>query len=501
MQPAVADARGDELREAGIAHGDEPARRDAVGHVAKFFRPQLGEIAQHGLLQQLGVELGDAVDRVAADAGEMRHAHVAWPAFVDEREPRESRVVAGKSGAHFVEEAAVDLEDDLEMPRKQRAEEIDRPLLQRLGEQRVIRVGEGRASHRPRFVPAERVFVHEQAHQLRDGDRGVRVVELHGPFFVEGRGRAAEQRLDAQHVLQRAAREKELLLEPEHLALVRFVVRVEHFGDRLRLDFVLDRAVVVALVERSEVERLDGLGFPKPQRVAGANAVAGDRRVVGDAAHLRLWNPAHAEAALLVRPRLGAPAKLHLIRDLRARDIPRVAVLQPFVGHLTLPAVADDLIENAELVANAVAERRHFDRRERVHVTRRQSAQSAIAEAGLFFLRKNLVEIVAEPAHRFARGFRDAEVEQIVRKMRPEQELRGEIRHASRVRSAVVFDARDRAVEEPVADGQREREIEVVFRGNGFEAAHAADEVVAKGLLDFVGGETDADAGADGLRW
>ena len=47
----------------------------------------------------------------------------------------------------------------------------------------------------------------------------------------------------------------------------------------------------------------------------------------------------------------------------------------------------------------------------------------------------------------------------------------------------------------------REREIEVVFRGNGFEAAHAADEVVAKGLLDIVDGEADADAGADGLRW
>ena len=256
---------------------------------------------------------------------------------------------------------------------------------------------------------------------------------------------------------------------------MRFVVRVEHFGDRLRLDFVLDRAVVVALVERSKVERLDGLGFPKAQRVAGANAVAGDRRVVGDAAHLRLWNPAHAEAALLVHPRLGAPTKLHLIRDLRARDIPRVAVLQPFVGHLTLPAVADDLIENAELVANAVPERGHFDRRERVHVTRRQSAQSTIAEAGLFFLRKNLVQIIAKPAHRFARGFRDAEVEQIVRKMRPEQELRGEIRHASRARSAVVFDAGDRAVEESVADGQCERKIEVVFRGNGFETAHAAD--------------------------
>ena len=160
-----------ELREAGIAQSDEAPRRDAVGHVAELLRPQLGEIAQHRLLQQLGVELRDAVDRVAADAREIRHAHVARPAFIDEREPREPRVVAGKSGAHFVEEAPVDLEDDLEMPREERAEEIDRPLLQRLGQQRVIRVGERRARHRPRFVPAERVLIHEQAHQLGDRDR------------------------------------------------------------------------------------------------------------------------------------------------------------------------------------------------------------------------------------------------------------------------------------------------------------------------------------------
>jgi hypothetical protein len=73
------------------------------------------------------------------------------------------------------------------------------------------------------------------------------------------------------------------------------------------------------------------------------------------------------------------------------------------------------LIENAELVANAVPERWHFDRCQRVQVTRRKSAQAAIAEAGFFFLRKNLVQTVAEPAHRFARGFGNAEVEQIVR--------------------------------------------------------------------------------------
>ena len=140
------------------------------------------------------------------------------------------------------------------------------------------------------------------------------------------------------------------------------------------------------MVERREVERLDGLGLPKPQRVAGADAVAGDRRVVGDALHYRLGNPAHAKSALLVRPRLGAPAKPHFVRDFRPRDLPWIAVAQPFVCDLALPAVADDLIENAELVANAIADCGHLDRGKRVHVTRREPSKSAVAESGLLLL-------------------------------------------------------------------------------------------------------------------
>ena len=67
----------------------------------------------------------------------------------------------------------------------------------------MICVGERSAGHRPRFVPAESVFVHEQAHQLRNANRGVRIIELHGPFFMEVGGSAADQRLDVQHILSR----------------------------------------------------------------------------------------------------------------------------------------------------------------------------------------------------------------------------------------------------------------------------------------------------------
>ena len=41
---------------------------------------------------------------------------------------------------------------------------------------------------------------------------------------------------------------------------------------------------------------------------------------------------------------------------------------QPLVGDFVLPAVADDLIENSEFVADAIADGWNFDRGERIHV-------------------------------------------------------------------------------------------------------------------------------------
>jgi len=158
--------------------------------------------------------------------------HVAQPAFIDEREACDACMVARKRSAHFIEETAIDLKDDFEM-RKQCAKKVDRPFLECLREQRMIRVAKGCTRNGPRLLPVESVFVDEQPHQFGDGNRGVRVVELHGPLFVKIPRRAAEQGVDAQHVLQRTAAEEELLLKPEFLAAMCLVVRVQHLGDRL----------------------------------------------------------------------------------------------------------------------------------------------------------------------------------------------------------------------------------------------------------------------------
>ena len=160
----------------------------------------------------------------------------------------------------------------------------------------------------------------------------MRVVELRGPFLVQGRGRAAEERVNAEHVLQRATAEKELLLEAQFLARRNFIIRIEHLADVFRGQLVLHGAVVIAVIESSEIEGLDRLRSPKAEDITCPDAVAGDRRVVGDAFYFGFRNPAHAEAAGVVGVAFTASAELHLVsrspgagspRDCRAAAICR----------------------------------------------------------------------------------------------------------------------------------------------------------------------------------
>ena len=45
------------------------------------------EVTQDGFFQQAGVQFGDAVNRTAADAGEVRHPHAPPAVLVDQRQP------------------------------------------------------------------------------------------------------------------------------------------------------------------------------------------------------------------------------------------------------------------------------------------------------------------------------------------------------------------------------------------------------------------------------
>ena len=87
-------------------------------------------------------------------------------------------LVAREAAPHLRDEAAVDLEDDLEVPRQQQLEPAQRPFLQRLGQQRVVGVGERPSREVPGLVPAEARLVEQDPHQLGHGQARMGVVEL-----------------------------------------------------------------------------------------------------------------------------------------------------------------------------------------------------------------------------------------------------------------------------------------------------------------------------------
>ena len=269
--------------------------------------------------------------------------------------------------------------------------------------------------------------------------------------------------MEADHVLQRAGDEEELLLQAQPLAGLGLVVRIEHLGDRFRCDLLVDGAVVVADVEAVEVERLRGFRLPQPQQVGRRDPVAGDGRVVGDALHDAVRHPSHPVLAAFVLVPVGAAAERHVVAGLRPDDLPGVAEAKPLVGQLDLPSVADRLIEDAELVADAVADGRHAERCQGIHVAGGQASQAAVPQAGFLLVLQQRGEILADAGHGLFRRIPQPEVDEAVPEMGAGQELGGQV--GDDLGGAGARDRvhrRDVVVEHAVADGVGERHVPVV---------------------------------------
>ena len=336
--PGGADAFIEQGGQAGVGHRQPAARCHAVGHVGEPVGPEGSEVVEHVLHQQLAVEFGHPVHLVAAHHRQVGHAHLALAPFLDQGEALQQLRLPRVADPHHAQEAGVDLVDDRELARQQLAEELQAPGLEGLGQQGVVRVADRRGGDAPGGVPVDPVFIDEKPHQLRHGDGGVGVVELHRELVVELGGGHALALEDAEHVLQGAGHKEDLLAESQPLALLHLVVGIEHLGEGFRLHLLQHGAGVVAGVEGGEIEGFRRLGTPEPQGVGGVNAAAEDRGVVGHADH-------------------GVAADLHRIAPFRPDHLPGVAAGQPGVGALLLAFRADLLTEDPEFVADAIANR------------------------------------------------------------------------------------------------------------------------------------------------
>ena len=134
------------------------------------------------------------------------------------------------------------------------------------------------------------------------------------------------------------------------------------------------------------------------------------------------------------------------------RDLPRVAVPEPAVGHLDLGAVHDPLVEDPVVVAQAVAVRGVAERGERVEEARGEPPQAAVAEAGVPLRLAQVLERVAELLERLLALGGEVEVDQAVAERAADQVLEREVVDALGVLLVVPVLRADPALDHPVAD-------------------------------------------------
>ena len=163
--------------------------------------------------------------------------------------------------------------------------------------------------------------------------------------------------------------------------------------------------------------------------------------------------------AVLIEDDLAAEADG--LRLFVAGELPGVAELQPVVVLLDLVPAVDLLLEHPEVVADAVPDGRHLQRRQRVHEAGGQPAEPAVAEAGIPLALEDLPEVEPVVGGHLHRRVVEAHVHETEAEAAPGQELRREVADPLDVLLDVRPLGRQPAVNQPIADRMGERVVEI----------------------------------------
>ena len=107
---AGADGLVQQLAQLGVGGQQPAAVSDAVGHVLESLRFEQVVVVEDALLDDLAVELGDAVDAVGGVGADVGHAHLI---VADEGHIVDLALVAGEGCFQLLAGAAVHLDHDL----------------------------------------------------------------------------------------------------------------------------------------------------------------------------------------------------------------------------------------------------------------------------------------------------------------------------------------------------------------------------------------------------
>mmetsp|Transcript_9957 Transcript_9957/g.31637 ORF Transcript_9957/g.31637 Transcript_9957/m.31637 type:complete len:620 (-) Transcript_9957:59-1918(-) len=498
LEPSITAKRlRDEPRELRVGAMDPSARRDPIRAVHELPRlaaldGPLVEVGEGLPLHDLRVHRRHAVDVVRADDGDVAHPYLLVAALALHL-PYHRHVHAMCAVAplrpDLLEEEVVHEEHDLEVPGQEVAEEGLRPLLESLGHHRVVGVVEDLLRQPPGVRRLQALHVDEQAHQLGDRDRRVRVVELDLHLAGEQVPTVGVPLLEApQDVLDGGAAEHVLLAQAQLLARLVVVVRVEEVVELVRTLLRRHGAEVLTSVELLKVQLLGRQRVPEAEVDAIVGPVARHRVVVGHGLQDLAAAPAGALLASRVRVAFDVAVEADAVGHVLARDLEAIRAGKPIVRHLHLPPVDDLLLKQAVVVPDAVAPEREVLGRARVQEARREAAEAPVAEGRVRLVVVELLELEAQLLHGLAVVLLDVQVGERVLQVAADQVLRGQVVTPLRVLLLEVGVGVVEGLDQTVAHGQRHGPVAGLLLEVEPGARQGVLDVVHHGPLDPLGG-------------
>ena len=160
----------------------------------------------------------------------------------------------------------------------------------------------------------------------------------------------------AERFLHRCGNEEVLLFQPQFLAGIVVVVRIQNFRDRAGKIILLNGLVILAPVERCELKPVDRLRIPDPQRINHSVVKTDDRNVIGHCEHrtvIFVYEFVFMSCRIILDT--GIAAKAYFLRMLLALQLKRIYMLKPCIRHFLLESVLNLLLEHAIMIADAAA--------------------------------------------------------------------------------------------------------------------------------------------------
>ena len=336
------------------------------------------------------------------------------------------------------------------MARQNFPQHIDRPGLERFTHQRMVGVGEHLAGDFKRLIPAELMLINQQAHQLRNRQHRMGVVKVNRNFVCQVSKGFMQLIMAVENILYRRGDEEIFLTQAQLAPGVGRVVRIQYPGDVFGMVFIFHRREVITLIKFTEVNLAAGLGAPQTERVGRIGIKTRDNLIVGFRQDLFGFNPARLFTFLL-----NASAEAHFVTRIMPFKFPRVAVLEPVIRRLFLPAVNDVLLKHPVVIADTVTTTRQAQGRQRIEETGGQAPKTAITQPRVILFVNQLFKVQPHLFQRAVHIFVDAQRQQGVRKRTANQKLHRQVINLAYFLRKLSTIRAQPALHHTVADGKQ----------------------------------------------